>query len=484
MKKELIIVLFILVINLVVCAFSENLPLCNQHDIITIDNNSSVHIKKIISNVSYGPNNCANFTFPTTWKVSNYKIYAIPSNESLPFKYTEKVDKFVIDVDTNSLDWVNSKPSYAIEFDLNDSIVKQQNNYLFQWNWGNTTFDLPLEYTFKINKKYQFIGNLFPSQNLLTYEDNYTQISIKGVAKKGEYFQSAILFENFGRPNIELTKQIENQGSIVPGDNVIVTLSIKNSGASKAINIKINPSIPDIFTYLEPPNTTVPDLDPQREYTITFRFKTLIESTKEIGADTAEYADVWGTNYSSNSVSPRITIKRDESIQLPFIGVSVPKDNALSIFLAFVSGYILFFCVLSLSPESANGRIKGYKEWESIKFFDKFLLSSVLGAINYFVAITLLFLTIAPFIILVFFSQKYHINLSIPPVFGDNWLYVYLIFAVFVTWSIVIEISKDISKHHICQRLRQLASNRILKILWVLIILNLLLLLLFAFFQK
>jgi len=486
MKRRLIIVLFFLVINLVVCVFSESFPLCNQHDVITIDDNSSVHVKKIISDLSYGGNICANFTFSKTMKVSNFKIYAIPSNKSLPFNYSEKSDSVVIDVNTTSLDWTNYNPSYIMEFDLNDSIIKQQNNYFFQWNWGNTTFDLPLEYTFKINRKYHFLGTLYVASDNLTYENNYTQISVKGVAKSGDYFPSVILFENFRAPNLELSKQIENRGSILLGDNVIVTLTIKNSGASKAINIKIIPSVPDIFTYLEPPNTSVPDLDPQREYRITFRFKSLIESTKEIGKDDAEYLDEWGNNYSSTSGSPRIIIKREEFFQLPFIGISVQKDIALSVFFAFVSGYITFFCILSLSPESRDDRIKGYKNWKSIKFFDKFLVSSLLGGVNYTLAYVLMFLTFIPLFIITYFVQKYTpLTLSlIPSVLGDEWLYIYLILAVAVTWRIINISSKGLSMDHICRRLRYLSFNIAWKIVFALFIIDFLLLILFVFVQK
>jgi hypothetical protein len=419
-------------------------------------------------------------------KVSNLKAYAIYSNKSLPLNFSETDDKFLIDVNTVSLDWNNSNAAYAIEFDWNESTVKQQNNYLFQWIWGNTTFDLPLEYIFRINRKYQYVGTLFSTPTNITYENNYTQIYIKGLAKKGEYFQSALLFENFGPPKLELTKRIENQGSILPEDNVIITLSIKNSGASKAINIKINPSVPDIFTYLELPNVSVPDLDPQREYRITFRFKSLIESTKEIGADGAEYLDVWGNNYSSTSGSPRIIIKREEFLQLPFIGASVQKDIALSVFFAFVSGYITFFCILSLSPESGAGRIKGYNDWKSIKFFDKFLVSSLLGGVNYFLAYVLMFLTFIPLFILTYFAQKYvHLMLSlIPSVLGDEWLYIYLILAAAVTWSIFNLYSKGIIINRLYRRLRYITFNIVWKIVFALFIMDILLLLLFAFVQK
>lgn len=398
---------FFVVIGLVIFSsmvIAENLSFCEQHHIITIDDNTSAKLKIIVFNNPQDKSivKCDGFTFPESWNITNLIAYEFESNRSLDIIRARNNSELSLWINwTSSGCEADKRCPFVIEFELSNYIVQTYDEfYHFWWSWGNSGYDLPINYTFKLNKKFQYlekitreykVSNIIverkiylstPAENIL-YQDNYTSITFNGKALKGEYFKVSGLFEDFKPPSLKISKEIKNPGVIYPEQTVVIVLTITNTGYAKAVNIRLKPkNDPTILVPIDESDTNISELDPNKIEKKHFYFKSLLETEGEnIGADELEYYDVWGDRYSTTSNSPKISItKKKEEIVLPFINIPVAREDALYIFIVFVSGYLCSCFIIVFGGE--NREKQYYKLWKEIPFFDKVIISTVLAISN------------------------------------------------------------------------------------------------------
>jgi len=201
-----------------------------------------------------------NETSTSTWLhktmgVSNLQAYDFNTTASLDFEVMDnEVGKFIT-IDHSSHHNLSESYRFILKFDREYYELDGGYIYSFPWSWGNTSYEIPLRYIFKLPPLY--IEDFYNGTGHKNYiEKNQTVIIFEDNAPINEYFKVDIKFKKINPPRLTITKSI-NKASIQEGDPVTVTIKISNfyrgvydenlSYVTVARNIEINPSTQGIF---------------------------------------------------------------------------------------------------------------------------------------------------------------------------------------------------------------------------------------------
>jgi len=371
-------------------ASAEKAP-CEMHQIFTVDDVNVLRVRfNITANPPIHPSHCVPFRLRKEYNATNFSAYSITDNISLAVNNETENDSIRFYLEYWQSQRVPSEEpephTVIIDFDsfgfIKESPLGRYNLY---WNWGGVSYNLPLKYTFKINKKFQYHEEYSscPQCNI-SQEGDYTIISVGGIAKNNSYFPDNkihIAFKNFKPPSLKVSKRLVNPGSISVDENVIIHFTIRNNGDSIAKNITILPYDPPMFKPFDEQDLTMSELKPGDVHQLPYYLKALTRTEVEeyLGPDSVKFYDVWGRDYSiqSNGIGIRVEGKK---ITLPFLGIAVAEEKFLSYLYNFILGYCILFYIVVI-------RQKQFDSWKSIPFFDKSIVSVVLAILNFAVVI-------------------------------------------------------------------------------------------------
>lgn len=392
----MILILGLLILNSV---SAEELIPCEMHQIFTIDDVGVVNVEFNTTAKSHlYCHFCTGFSLLRDYNISDISAYSITENISLSVINETRDDR--THIYTGPWKPLESEPYLtSIGFSSYGLLRKHApKKHRLYWSYGNSSYDLPLKYKFRINKKFQYSKE---DSNCLgcniSQEGDYTIVSTEGIAKNGTYFNASIVFEDFKPPSLDISKRVISRMPISVGENIVIYIVVRNFGDKVARNITIAPSVLPELKLIEEDSLVISELNPGKSEPLHYSLETLTPIGKRyLGSDEVKFYDVWGGEHSMLSDNPEINVE-GKKIMLPGLGISVAEENFWWYLFNFIFGYCVLFYA---SVFRKKDREKKYKAWAHTPFFDKSILSSLLAGLNLVVAITVLLILLSMYIMI------------------------------------------------------------------------------------